>query len=110
MISALAQGELIADPKQRLTASGKAFATGTVRVGAGPESVLIGIAAFSETAAASLGRLKSGDTLAASGVLELNIWQDREGKERRDWRVTATQIMTLYEATKRRKAAAEVSE
>lgn len=108
MISALVQGHLIADPRQRSTAAGKPFGTATLRVGAGSESVLIGVAAFSESAQAALLRLKSGDSLAATGLLELNVWQDREGKERRDWRLTANAVLTVYEASKRRKAAGEV--
>lgn len=107
MISALIQGELHGDPKQRATNTGKPFVTASTRVGVGSESVFIGIAAFNDSARAALGRLKSGDTLAVNGLLELNVWQDREGKERRDWRLTATGVLTVYEATKRRKAATE---
>lgn len=105
MISALVQGDLIADPVQRTTSAGGRFATASVRTGAGSESVLIGLATFSDSAAAKLLALRKGDSLAASGVLELNVWTDREGRERRDWRLTANQVMTAYEAGKRRKAA-----
>lgn len=110
MISALIQGDLIADPKPRTTTAGKPFATATVRVAAGAESILINLTAFSESVQSALLRLKSGDSLAASGSMELNIWQDREGKEHRDWRLTAHQIMTVYEMSKRRKAAADKGE
>ena len=102
MISALVQGVLIADPMRRITASGKPFATGTVRVAGGPESALIGVIAFGEPAQAALLRIKGGDTLVASGVLQLNTWVGREGKERRDWRLSAIKVMSLYQARKRR--------
>lgn len=105
MISALILGELIADPVQRTTQAGKPFATVTVRSGAGSESVLIGLAAFSETACDKLLQLRKGDSLAATGTMEQNVWTDREGRERRDWRLTASAILTQYEAGKRRKAA-----
>ena len=42
--------------------------------------------------------------------MELNIWQDRESHEHRDWRLTAHQIMSVYEIGKRRKAAADKGE
>lgn len=110
MISALIQGDLIADPKSRTTTAGKPFMTATIRVPAGAESILIYLTAFSESVQAALGRLKSGDSLAASGVMELNIWQDRENHEHRDWRLTAHQIMSVYEMSKRRKAAVDKGE
>lgn len=110
MISALVQGDLIAEPVQRQSSAGRAFATATVRTGAGGESVLIGVAVFSESAAAKLLALRKGDSIAATGVLELNVWTDREGRERRDWRLTANQVLTTYEAGKRRKAAQDATE
>ena len=105
MIAALILGELIADPVERTTQAGKPFATVTVRSGAGPESILVGLATFSETAVQKLMQLRKGDSIAATGTLEANVWTDRDGKERRGWRLTASQVMTAYEAGKRRKAA-----
>lgn len=104
MISALIQGELIADPAQRVTGAGRPFATATVRTGAGSESVLIGLVAFSDSAAAKLLALRKGDALAATGVLEPKTWIDRDGRERRDWRLTVSQVLTVYEAGKHKKA------
>ena len=107
MISALIQGELIGEPKLRMTSAGKPFATAMVRVSAGAEAVLISVTAFSEGAQAILLRLKAGDSLGASGVMELNLWKDSTGQEHRGWRLTAHQVMTVYEVGKRRKAGAE---
>jgi single-stranded DNA-binding protein len=108
VISALILGELIADPVQRTTATGKPFGTATVRSGAGAGSVLIGLSTFSATAVEKLLQLRKGDSLAATGTMELNVWTDREGRERRDWRLTASAILTQYEAGKRRKAAQDL--
>ena len=107
MISALILGELIADPVERRTSAGATFVTATVRTGAGAEPVLIGLACFSQTAATALLHLRKGDSVAATGPLELNLWTDRQGRERRDWRMTAGQVMTVYEANKRRKSATD---
>lgn len=110
MISALIQGELIADPVSRTTQAGATFATTTVRVPAGADATLIGLATFSATAAEKLLNLRKGDSVAASGVLEANVWTDRNGEERRGWRLTATQVLTVYEANKRRKASGAAAE
>ncbi|MFT3804961.1 MAG: single-stranded DNA-binding protein [Burkholderiaceae bacterium] len=101
-------GELIADPVQRTSSAGRIFATATVRTGAGGESILVGVSTFSESAAAKLLELRKGDSLAATGPFESNRWTDRDGNERQGWRLTASQILTTYEAGKRRNKAAEL--
>lgn len=106
MMLALIQGALSADPVERTTSKGARFATATVRVNAGAESMFIGVAAFDLTAAAKLLALHKGDALAATGALEPNNWVDREGNERHGWRLSATALLTTYEAGRRRKAAA----
>lgn len=105
MISALVVGELIADPVQRQTREGKPFTTATLRVPAGPESVLVGLATFSETASARLLQMTKGGAIAATGTLEVHAWVTRDGDERQGWRLTAVEVLTHYAATKRRKAA-----
>ncbi len=110
MTTALFLGDLLAAPVQRQTSAGSRFATATVRTGAGSKSVLTGLATFSESTVDKLLGLKKGDSLAATGVLEMKVWSDREGRERRDWRLTASQVLTVYEAANRRKAAAGQSE
>ena len=105
MISALVTGDLVGDPVERTTQAGKAFVTATLRVPAGEESVFVGVAAFSETAAARLSQMKKGGSIAAVGVLEVNNWTDREGNARTGWRLAANEIMSAYAATKRRREA-----
>ena len=107
MIAALLIGELSSDPIARTSAAGNQFATANLRVPAGDAAQFIGLAAFDRTAAEKLLRLKKGDACAATGTLTSNVWTDREGNERSGWRMTAAQILSVYEATKRRKAVAE---
>lgn len=106
MIAALVIGELTADPVARTSVNGNHFATANLRVPAGDAAQFIGLAAFDRTAAEKLLRLKKGDACAATGTLTANVWTDREGNECSGWRITATAILTIYEATKRRKAEA----
>ena len=111
MIAALLIGELSSDPIARTSANGtRRFATANLRVPAGDAAQFIGLAAFDRTAAEKLLRLKKGDACAATGTLTSNVWTDREGNERSGWRMTAAQILSVYEATKRRKADSEGGE
>jgi len=105
MIGALIQGELIADPQARTASNGKPFWTVTVRVPAGPEALFVGVTAFSETAGERLMRLHKGSAVAAAGTLEATAWTGNDGAERKGWRLTATEVLSVYQARKRREPA-----
>jgi single-stranded DNA-binding protein len=108
MIAALIQGTLAGDPMRRTSPrNGAAFATASVRVAVGAESIFVGVTVFDETATERLMRLSKGAAVAAAGTLELNAWVDREGKDRRDWRLTAHEILSVHQARRRRAAAEE---
>lgn len=102
VIAALVQGSLAGDPVRRTSAKGGDFATATMRVAAGSESIFVGVSAFSESAMERLLSMSKGGALAAVGTMELNCWVDREGNDRRDWRLTATEILTVHHAHRRR--------
>ena len=107
MIAALLIGELSADPVARVSGNGNQFVTANLRVPAGDAAQFVSLAAFDVDAAAKLLRLKKGDACAATGTLTMNVWTGKDGTERSGWRITATEILSVYEATKRRKAVAE---
>lgn len=102
MIGALIQGTLVGDPVERTTRQGKAFTTAQVRVPAGDEVLFVGIAAFDSTAAARLAQIRQGGTVAVAGTLEVTTWTDKSGADRKGWRLTATEVLTVYAARKRR--------
>ena len=106
MIGALVQGDLVSDPVGRTTAKGGRFLTATLRVPAGAEALFIGIACFSESGCERLAKLHKGATVAAAGTLELAAWLGKDGAERTGWRLTATEILSVYQARKRREAEA----
>lgn len=106
MIAALITGELLADPAARTSANGNQYATATLRVPAGDAAQFVSLAAFDVDAAAKLLRLKKGDACAATGTLTMNVWTGKDGTERSGWRLTATAILSVYEANRRRKAEA----
>ncbi len=104
MIGALVQGDLVADPQARTASNGKPYWTVNVCVPAGAEALFVGLTTFSETAGERLMRLHKGSAVAAAGMLEPTSWTGKDGAERRGWRLTASEVLTVYEATKRRKA------
>jgi single-stranded DNA-binding protein len=68
--------------------------------------MFVSVTTFSETAGERLMQLHKGSSIAAAGSLEPTSWTGRDGEERRGWRLTASEVLTIYEATKRRKASA----
>ena len=107
MIAALLHGELVADPVERTTSTGAPFWTATLRVPAGAEALFIGLATFSATAGERLLKLSKGSSVAAAGTLEATEWRDREGNDRKGWRLTATEVLSVYQARKRSEESAE---
>ena len=105
MIAAWVHGDLISEPVERTTAKGAPFVTATVRVPAGADTLLVGIATFDRTAGERLAKLHKGATVAAAGTLEATEWE-KDGETRRGWRLTATEILSVYAARKRRESEA----
>ncbi len=101
MIGALIQGTLAGDPVARTSSNGNAFWTANLRVPVGADVLFIGLATFDETAGARLMQLAKGASVAAAGTLETNTWTARDGSERQGWRLTATEILSVYQARKR---------
>lgn len=106
MIAALIHGELVSDPVERVTAKGAPFATATVRVAAGAEALFVGLACFDATGCERLAKLRTGSTVAAAGALEATVWTGKDGEERKGWRLTASEVLTVHAARKRRETEA----
>lgn len=105
MIGAIVTGTLVGDPVERTTQAGKPFVTATARVAAGEDAIFVGLAAFNEQAAARLRQMRAGGAVSACGVLEVNNWTAKDGTARTGWRLTASEILTAYAATKKRRSA-----
>lgn len=103
MIAALIQGTLVADPVERTSTNGRSFWTASVRVPAGHDALFVGLATFSETAGARLMNLAKGASIAAAGTMEQSTWTDRDGNARTGWRLTAAEVMSVHQATKKRR-------
>lgn len=105
MIGATVSGSLVSDPVERQTREGKTFTTATLRVPAGEDAIFVSVAAFDSTAAARLAQMRKGGAVSACGVLEVNNWTTQAGEARSGWRLTASEVLTAYAATKKRREA-----
>lgn len=106
MIAALLHGSLVADPVERTTSKGAPFVTATIRVAAGAEALFVGVACFDSDGCERLAKLRKGATVAAAGTLEATEWTGKDGEERKGWRLTASEVLTVYAARKRRETEA----
>lgn len=103
---ALASGVLIGDPVRRESASGKTFATATIRAsdGAGG-AVLVGLLAFG-TEGERLAAHAKGSPICASGRLEVRKYTARDGEERFGLTVIVSEIASPQRRPKARSDAA----
>jgi len=105
MIDALITGDLSAEPAERTASNGNRYWTASARVSAGSESVFVSLATFDPKAGARLMALHKGSSLAAVGTLEATTWTDKTtGAERKGWCLLAHEILSVYQARKRRDA------
>jgi single-stranded DNA-binding protein len=72
----LVTGPLIAEPQRRTGASGKDFATGTLRVATDDDSILVSVIGFGDAAEMLLAH-RHGSTLAVSGRAKLTSWRGK---------------------------------
>lgn len=104
-ITALVTGKLIADPDRRTGTGGKPFTLARLIAHDGEADSLVSLIAFG-TAAEQLGALSKGDALAVNGRAKVKTWQDRDGATKAGLSVTADAVMTAYQLTRKRQAAA----
>jgi single-stranded DNA-binding protein len=109
----LATGSLTADPVRRTGASGKDYATASLRVSTDDDPVLISVIAFGEQAEQLLAH-RQGSALAVSGRAKLSSWTGRDGAEHHGLSVVAEQVASASaarraEAERRREARAHTA-
>lgn len=105
MLSVLIEGTLTSPPVSRTSTRGSQFTTAQMRcAGEDGETVWCSVIAFSATAAQALASLASGDAVAIAGRAAISRWE-RDGEHRVGLKVTATRVMSVYEAGQRRKTA-----
>lgn len=87
------QGRLVRDPDLREIAGGKKLATFTLAVDKGKDATdFIDCQAFDRTADTIGSYVHKGDMIVVTGRLSINLWKDKEGKSRKDYRVTVYDV------------------
>lgn len=105
MLSILASGTLISDPKSRTSATGKAYATCTMRTPIdGDEAVLVSCIAFDAAAVQAILALSKGDALSVAGNAKLTEWTGQDGSAKRGLSVVCNKVLTPYLIDKKRRA------
>lgn len=104
MIDALIFGKLHGAPTQRTSKNGNTFTTAKVRVPTGDNSIFCNIIAFDDGAQAALLALDTGEAVSLAGSLKVDVWQAKDGTTRPSLDMTASQVLTIYSITKKRKA------
>jgi single-strand DNA-binding protein len=111
MLSALASGRLVRDPKRRVGKNNKSYTTALIAVpvetlGDGDaDRVLVSVIAFGK-AAEALGALAKGDDVSVAGSARLSSWT-KDGVENHGLSVTSYRVLSAYQ---RRKAQAAQQE
>ena len=107
MLSVLLEGTLTAAPVSRVSTKGRTFITAQMRAaGEDGEAAWCSLIAFSETAVEALLALHADDAVAVAGQASLNHWETSTGEHRVGLRVTVQRVLTVYDASQRRKRGA----
>jgi single-stranded DNA-binding protein len=104
MIDALIAGKLHGSPAKKTAKNGKPFVTAKARVHAGETDVFVSVVAFNEPACKALLALGDGDAVSMAGSVTLKAWSDKDGNPRPAVDLVASQVLTTYHVTKKRKA------
>ena len=87
------QGRLVRDPDLREIAAGRKLVTFTLAVDKAKDATdFIDCQAFDKTAETIGSYVHKGDMIVVSGRLAINLWKDKEGKNRKDYRVTVYDV------------------
>ena len=111
MLSTLASGMLVRDPKSGTSASGVRWANSTLRVPYGKskegdtESAFISVVCFGDTAD-QLARLAKGDAISVQGALKPKSFE-KDGETRHGLEIMANAILSPYQLRQKRGADAK---
>lgn len=93
MIRALIAGELVADPQQRTSKAGNAYALARVSVPQGDAGRLFcSVIAFEDAAVARLLQLRAGAAVSLAGTLKIATYQAKDGTVRPSLDLVADEV------------------
>jgi single-stranded DNA-binding protein len=91
-------------PAQKIAKTGKPFMVAKVRAHAGDADVFVNVIAFGQAACDALLALGDGDAVALAGSLTPKAWTNREGMARPALDLVASQVLSAYQVTRKRRA------
>lgn len=109
MIEGLVGGQVYGSTEQRTGRTGE-FTVATVRAISKGEAVFVNVIAYDLMAQVSLLALDDGDAVRLVGRLTPRARVDRDGEARASLGMTATQVLTAYQAKRKRDALAALPE
>ena len=110
MLSVLANGILVNDPRERTAANGNKYATGALRVACeDADPMLVSFIVFAAPSVSALLALRKGDACSIAGRASLRTWE-KDGETRTGLSVTADRVLSVYQAGKARKQSREAEE
>ena len=107
MLSALASGQLVRDPKSGTSASGTRWANTTIRCPTGQnregeaESAFVTVLAFNDLAD-RLAKLAKGDAISVQGNLKQTEYTGKDGAARHGLEILANGILSTHDVRKKR--------
>ena len=105
MIEGLIAGKLQGKATERTSKAGKPYALAKVRAAAGDgEALFVNVIAFDTSPCTALLALGDGDAVALAGTMTPKAWLDREGQPRAAVDMVASQVLTTYQAKRKREA------
>ena len=106
MLSALASGTLVRDPKSGTSASGTKWANTTIRANVGQsrecdaETAFITVVCFGDVAD-RLAKLDKGDAISVQGTIKTTTYE-KDGETRHGLEIVANGILSAYDIRKKR--------
>ena len=108
MIDALVGGKLFKAAEERRSQAGKTFVTANIRAADGEgEGLFISVVAFNDSAKAALLAMEEGDSVSLAGTLKIGTYEARDGSVKASVSMVAQNVMSAYQVSRKRKAAAE---
>lgn len=110
MLNVLANGILVADPRERTAANGNRYATGALRVPVeDAEPMILSLITFSAPSVSALLALHKGDSCSIAGRASLRTWE-KDGATKTGLSVVADRVLSAYAAGKARKQSRDAEE
>ena len=103
MIEGLVSGQLVGCAEMRGGKNESIYAIAKIKAEtSGGESIVVNAIAFSAETCKALLALDDGDAITVVGSLTPKVWTDKQGNTKPVMDMVATQVLTVYQASRKR--------